>query len=135
MSYLSLFLISFLAGSFVPLGSEAFLVALRLKGADLLFPLIIATSGNTLGGITCYLIGKWGGRGALLKYLKMPAEKLEHWSKKINHKGDILCFFAFAPFIGEFLVAAAGVLQRPLWKIALYSALGKGLRYAFILYF
>ena len=68
MIFLGLFLTSFLAGSFVPLGSEAHLIYLANEGYSFYPLLLIATIGNTLGGLTCYLIALYGGRPLIKKY-------------------------------------------------------------------
>ena len=58
----SLLAATFLAATLIPLSSEAVLFAvLRIHG-ELLWPaLAIATFGNTLGGMTSYLIGRYIG--------------------------------------------------------------------------
>lgn len=55
----ALFASSFLAATLLPGGSEAVLFAM-LKGQPQLFwtSLLVATVGNTLGGISTYVIGR-----------------------------------------------------------------------------
>ncbi|WP_367273749.1 YqaA family protein, partial [Nitrosomonas sp.] len=58
-SLLALFTSSFLAATLLPGGSEAVLVGVLLAYPDLHWQaLILATIGNTLGGMSSYLIGR-----------------------------------------------------------------------------
>ena len=70
-SLASLFAAAFLAATLIPFSSEAALFAvLRLHG-DLFWPaLIAATAGNTLGGMSSYLIGRFLGSRKPLRQLE-----------------------------------------------------------------
>ena len=55
----SLFAGSFLAATLLPMSSEALLFALLALDVSLMWPALwVATAGNTLGGMTSYLIGR-----------------------------------------------------------------------------
>src|SRR5512143_1385348 len=70
-SLLSLLAASFLASTLIPVSSEAALFAVLKLHADLFWPAIgVATLGNTLGGLTTYLIGRYIGS-------KKPLTQLE----------------------------------------------------------
>ena len=61
-SLASLLAATFLAATLIPLSSEAVLFAvLRMHGELLWSALAVATLGNTLGGMTSYLIGRYIG--------------------------------------------------------------------------
>ena len=55
-----LFISALLAGSIVPFSSELVLVALVKLGLPPIACLISATLGNTVGGMTCYYMGRLG---------------------------------------------------------------------------
>jgi membrane protein YqaA with SNARE-associated domain len=117
-----LFLASFLSATLLPGGSEAVLFGLlRLHPEQLASALILATVGNTLGGMTTYAMAR------LLPQKVAPAklETLRRW-------GTPALILAWAPLIGDALCAAAGWLRLPPLASSLWMALGKGLRYAFI---
>jgi membrane protein YqaA with SNARE-associated domain len=59
--YLTLFMLSFLASTIVPIGSEWLLMTLLVKGHDPVLSVVVATAGNTLGACTTYGIGLFGG--------------------------------------------------------------------------
>ncbi|MBI4996119.1 MAG: DedA family protein [Rhodocyclales bacterium] len=119
---LGLFLASFLAATLLPGGSEAVLFALlRLHPEQAVVALILATLGNTLGGMTTY------GMARLL-----PEKRLPQKSAVVARHGAPVLILAWAPIVGDALCAAAGWLRLPWLPCALWMALGKGLRYAFV---
>ena len=71
----SLFLISFLASTLLPLGSEWLLVALLLQGSPPLATIAVATLGNSLGAWTNYLVGFYGGDWLIEKVLRVDNQR------------------------------------------------------------
>ena len=71
--YPALFLLGFLAATLVPLGSEWLLAALVAKGFDPALLVGVATAGNTLGALTTYAIGLWGGPWLIEHLLRIDA--------------------------------------------------------------
>ena len=128
-----LFLLSFLAATLLPGGSEAALVALVLAHPEQTpMAFILATTGNTLGGMSTYAAGRLlpqkvgaGETADSLKYLQYRVALQRH--------GTLLLLLAWAPIIGDALCAAAGWLRLPWLSSALWMALGKGLRYAVVI--
>ena len=59
--YSALFVVSFLASTLLPLGSEWLLVMMLVNGYDPVATVGTATAGNYLGAVTTYLIGMYGG--------------------------------------------------------------------------
>lgn len=57
--YWGLFLSALIAGSVLPFSSEAVMVVLAGMGLDPVGCVVAAALGNTLGGMTCYWIGRW----------------------------------------------------------------------------
>ena len=53
-----LFISAFLAGSILPFSSEPVMVALLAVGGNPWALFFAASAGNTLGGVTCYYIGR-----------------------------------------------------------------------------
>jgi len=121
-SLLSLFAAAFLAATLVPLSSEAALFAvLRLHG-DLYWPaLFTATAGNTLGGMTSYLIGRYFGA-------KRPLTQLH----RLQRHGAPAMLFAWLPLVGDGLCIAAGWLKLNWMAVAAWQVLGRFLRYLLV---
>jgi membrane protein YqaA with SNARE-associated domain len=115
----SLFIASFLAATIVPLSSEVALFAVLRMHADLFWPAVgVATLGNTLGGMTTYLIGRYFGT-------KKPLTQVE----RMRRFGAPVLVLAWLPVIGDGLVLAAGWLKVSWWQAALWQAAGRLARY------
>lgn len=115
----ALFLSGFLAATLLPGGSEAVLFAVLKTDAGLFWPAVgIATVGNTLGGLTSYLLGRLA-----------PEMKPTAALSRVRRFGSPVLLFAWAPVIGDALCMAAGWLRLTAWKVALFMALGKLARY------
>ncbi|MDO9244003.1 MAG: YqaA family protein [Rhodocyclaceae bacterium] len=137
-----LFLASFLAATLLPGGSEVALVALLLAHPEqAATALLLATLGNTLGGMTTYGLGRLiplsigvtegnpRGTGEMapstVQFTRRHADTLRRW-------GPAVLLLSWAPLAGDALCAAAGWLRLPLLPCALWMAAGKGARYAFL---
>jgi membrane protein YqaA with SNARE-associated domain len=120
----ALFASSFLAATLLPGGSEAVLYALlKLYPGEWEYwvPVAVATAGNTLGGMSSWLIGRLVPQG---KQLKGHAA--------VEKYGAPALLLSWVPFIGDPLCVAAGWLRIDPWRCLLFMALGKGARYWFI---
>jgi membrane protein YqaA with SNARE-associated domain len=110
---------TFLAATLIPLSSEAVLYAVLRMHGDLLWPAIAtATIGNTLGGMTSYLIGRYIGSKKPFAHV----ERLRRW-------GAPALVLAWLPFIGDALCVAAGWLKLNWLPVALWQAAGRFARY------
>ena len=124
ISLYSLFLSSFLGATLLPGGSEAVLFGV-LKAYPALFwtALGVATLGNTLGGMSSYLLGRFLPESRPLKGIA--------W---VRRYGVFSLIFAWAPVIGDALCIAAGWLRLNPVQAALIMGLGKFLRYWAVAY-
>jgi membrane protein YqaA with SNARE-associated domain len=116
----ALFAASFVAATLFPLPSEAALFAyLKSHPDDVVLAVAVATVGNTLGGMTTYLIGRL-----------LPNRKMDLRAIRLMHRwGASVTFFAWLPVVGDALSAAAGWL-RVNWLAALaFMAAGRLARY------
>ena len=73
-----LFISALLAGSIVPFSSELVLVALVKLGLPPIACLISATLGNTVGGMTCYYMGRLGK----ISWIERSIDGLLHLSSR-----------------------------------------------------
>lgn len=118
----TLFASSFLAATLLPGGSEAALFAvLKFHPEQAWVALATATVGNTLGGMSSYLIGRIIPQTKPLKGLDM----VQRW-------GSPALLLAWVPLIGDPLCVAAGWLRLNPGLSALFMAVGKFARYAII---
>lgn len=132
--YIGLFLSALLAGSVLPFSSEVVLAALILLGLDPLVCLLTATAGNTLGGLTCYGIGRMGRMEWIEHYLHVRREKVERMRLFLQGKGALMAFFAFLPIAGSVLVIALGFMRSNVVLVTLSMMTGKALRYWVVIY-
>jgi len=118
-SLASLAAASFLASTLIPISSEAALFAVLKLHAELAWPAIgVATLGNTAGGLTTYVIGRYFGS-------KKPLTQLE----RVTRYGSPLLALAWLPFVGDALCLAAGWTRLNWVAVALWSAAGRFARY------
>jgi|SRR5215471_6207309 len=115
----ALFVSSFLAATLLPGGSEAVLYAvLRIHPGEYWAALAVATAGNTLGGMSSWLIGRMIARAKPLAGLA-----------SVQKYGAPVLVFSWVPVIGDPLCVAAGWLRLNPWLSLAFMALGKGARY------
>ena len=131
IGFLGLFLTSFLAATIVPIASEAFLIGMILLGYNPVVCLIVATSGNTLGGWLNYFIGRMGNP-YWLKKLGVSFEKIESWKVIVEKYTYWLALFCWLPFIGDFIGIALGFFRSKIIPSFIFMLLGKFLRYLII---
>lgn len=119
ISLWSLFISSFLAATLLPGGSEAVLFGV-LKGypETLWAALLVATIGNTLGGMASFGMG----------WLLPQTQQLKH-VEKLRRYGTPALLLAWVPLLGDALCLAAGWLRLNPWQAALFMAIGKFARY------
>jgi membrane protein YqaA with SNARE-associated domain len=117
---LALFGASFVAATLFPLPSEAALFAyVRSYPEHTALALAVATTGNTLGGMTTYFIGRL-----------LPNGKIDNKALRALHRwGAPATFFAWLPIVGDALSAGAGWLRVNWIAVAAFMAVGRLSRY------
>ena len=115
----TLFASSFLAATLLPGGSEAVLFGvIKLHPDQLWAALAVATFGNTLGGMSSYLIGR-----------VMPQKQKMKGLATVQRYGAPVLLLSWVPVVGDPLCVAAGWLRLNPWWSALSIAVGKFARY------
>lgn len=132
--YVGLFISALLAGSIIPFSSEIVMVALVKVGLSPALCVLSATLGNTLGGMTCYYMGRLGRIDWIEKYFKVKREKIERMQHFLQGKGALMAFFAFLPFVGEAIAIALGFMRSNLMLTATSMFAGKLMRYIAMLW-
>jgi membrane protein YqaA with SNARE-associated domain len=117
---LGLFAASFAAATLFPLPSEAALFAyLKHYPNDAVLAVSVATIGNTAGGMTSYLIGRF-----------IPAKKLDSRAiQRVRRYGAPVTLLAWLPIVGDALSVAAGWLRIHWASVLGFMATGRLLRY------
>jgi membrane protein YqaA with SNARE-associated domain len=136
----TVFVVSLVSATLLPMASVPAVFGLVKLNPDLFWPaLLVATAGNTAGGVITY----WMGYGAERAYERLtertaqgaatPArqrssqqERALAWARRF---GAPACLLSWLPFVGDPLCAVAGWLRLPFWPCTVYMAIGKFLRY------
>ena len=124
---LTVFVVSFVSATLLPLGSEPAVLGLRQLNPEGYWSVIaVATVGNTLGGALDW----WMGYGAsrVVRHDKPGSAygRALTWLKKLGPKA---CLLAWLPIVGDPLCTVAGWLKLPFWPCVAYMLVGKFLRY------
>lgn len=126
-----LFLSAFTSATLLPGSSEIALLYLASQGTHPT-PLLwaSATAGNTLGGMTSWLLG-WLAQ----KKLRRPRPDEQKAIAYIERWGSLLLLLSWLPVIGDGICLAAGWLRIHPLRALLLIAIGKGARYGALLMF
>jgi membrane protein YqaA with SNARE-associated domain len=121
---LALFASAFTSATILPGTSEAVLAALLVAMPGLVVPaFVVATLGNTLGGMTSYGIGR-------LLPASPPRSRALSFASRY---GVAALLFSWVPVIGGALCVASGWLRHPWLAATLLMAIGKAARYALVI--
>lgn len=127
-----LFVGSFLASTLLPGGSEAILLYAVHQQPQLQNQfLLIATLGNSLGGLSSWLLGWWLARRFPTQGLSNPRH--QRALQQIARRGSPALLLSWLPVVGDPLCLAAGWSGIRLIPATIYISVGKGLRYALLL--
>jgi membrane protein YqaA with SNARE-associated domain len=123
----TLFVAAFVSATLVPVGSEPALYGLLRLNPDLFWSaILVATAGNTLGGVVDWWMGYEAHR-VVDKYRHSRTHvKAIEWLERLGPKA---CLLAWLPIIGDPLCAVAGWLKFSFWPCVAYMLVGKFLRY------
>ena len=135
ISYLKLFIISFLAATILPLSSEIVLTTMLLTNLfEKNILLIIASSGNILGSIFNWYLGKKITIFQDRKWFPVSPEQLNKSQKYFHKYGLWSLLLAWVPVIGDPLTLLAGVLKVRFSIFFILVSISKISRYIFIIY-
>jgi membrane protein YqaA with SNARE-associated domain len=123
----TLFIVSFISATLLPLGSEPVLFGLLKLNPDMFWSaMVVATAGNTLGGMLDWWMG-YGAHQVVDKYSHSKSHvKALEWLERLGPKA---CLLSWLPVVGDPLCAVAGWLKMPFWPCAAYMLIGKFMRY------
>ena len=129
-AYGGLFLMSLGAATFLPIQSEFLLTGLVLRTDYSVAALVIVASiGNTLGSVINWAIGLQIEKFKDRRWFPASPEQLERASRWYQRYGYWSLLLSWAPFIGDPLTLAAGLMREPLWVFLILVAIAKTIRY------
>ncbi len=128
--YAGLFAVAFLAATILPAQSELGLAGLVVSGHHNVILLVaVASVGNTLGAVVNWGLGRGVERFSRRRWFPVKPEQLKRASGWYHRYGRWSLLLSWAPFIGDPLTVAAGVLREPLASFLILVTLAKTGRY------
>ncbi len=134
MVYLSLFVISFLAATVVPMSSElTFAGLLASNNYNIYWLLSSASLGNILGSVFNWLLGYYLLKHLSKKWFPFKQNQIDQASNWFKKFGIWSLLFAWVPIIGDPLTFVAGILRVKFSIFLILVSIGKILRYLTVL--
>lgn len=133
--YVGLLIASFVAGSVIPLSSEAIVIAcIGPLALDPVWCLISSTMGNVAGGMTCYWMGTLGNVEWISRYCHVSPEKLARAQRYVERYGAWYALLAWVPLLGSAISVALGYMHANKTITIIAMTIGKAIRYALLIW-
>lgn len=135
MSYFTLFITAFLAGSLFPAQSEALLITLLSQHRYTIELLILCASlGNILGSCFNWYIGTQLQHFQHKKWFPFSPRQIQKAEHHYQKYGYFSLLFSWLPIIGDPLTLIAGILKEHFIRFLLLVSIAKTGRYIAIYY-
>ena len=129
-TYAGLFASAFVAATLLPAQSEAVLAGLLIDGRyPMLILLAVASAGNVLGAVVNWLLGRGLERFRDRAWFPVKGATLARAQRWYQRYGKWSLLASWAPFIGDPLTVAAGVMREPLAVFLMLVTIAKVGRY------
>jgi len=130
LAYGGLFFAAFLAATIFPAQSEALLTGLLLRGGLTPWLLVLVASlGNVLGAVFNWALGRGIGRFQNKKWFPVKEKALARAREWYQRYGRWSLLLSWAPFIGDPLTVAAGIMRERLAVFLIFVGIAKTVRY------
>lgn len=130
-----LFALAFLAATILPSFSEVYLITLLGNENFSQYLLVaVATSGNVLGAVVNWFLGRYLLHFREHKYFPIKGKQLMKATKFYNKWGVWSLLFAWVPLIGDALTLVAGIFRANIWLFLLLVTIGKSCRYIAVVF-
>jgi len=120
---------AFIEAIFFPIPPDVLLITLcSVNPEKSFFYALVTTVASTLGGVVGYFIGYVGGRPLAERLI--GKEKIEKAHKLYeDYESLIILLAGFTPLPYKVFTITSGVLYASLWKLVVFSLIGRGLRF------
>ena len=134
MIYITLFVISFLAATILPLSSEITLIGLMAaQSYNNVILLFAASLGNILGSSFNWFLGIYFKKFESKKWFPFNQNQMKRSSKWFLKYGKWSLLFAWLPIVGDPLTFVAGVMRTRFLDFLILVAIGKVGRYLVVM--
>ncbi len=130
---LFLFLSAFIAATFLPMYSEVVLATLLLQGEAPALVWIVATTGNTLGSVVNWWLGRYCLHFKDRRWFPINTNKLSRSQAWFQKYGVWSLLFAWLPIVGDALPFIAGMMNTRFSIMLILTFIGKGARYGVVI--
>jgi|TARA_Y100001001_G_scaffold144453_1_gene150389 membrane protein YqaA with SNARE-associated domain len=134
VAYLTLFLTAFAAATLLPAYSEVLLGTLITQGYSWWWLWFWATLGNTLGSVVNGVIGRQVDRFKHKRWFPVSEMQLHKARNRFNRYGQWSLLMGWLPLGGDALTLVGGIMRVPWLNFVILVGIGKGARYAFVLW-
>ena len=128
-----MFASAFLSGSILPFSSEAVMVALLAAGVNPWILFAAASAGNTLGGVTCYYVGRMVPADRVQHIFHIKESHMQRAHTLVARWGAWMGLLCWVPIIGDALLVTLGIMRSNPLTTNLTMLVGRTLRYAVVL--
>lgn len=130
MTLSAMFIAAFVAATLIPAQSEAVLVGMLLAQTNPVWLLlVVATTGNVLGSLVNWAIGRFLQGYAGHRWFPASPAQLERARLWYGRRGWWTLFGSWLPIVGDPLVLVSGLMREPFWRVVLVVTLAKAGRY------
>ncbi|MEO9685503.1 MAG: YqaA family protein [Tateyamaria sp.] len=130
IAYFGLFLSAFLAATILPMQSEAVLVGLLIAEIHpALFLVLIATTGNVLGSLINWFLGRHLLKYKTSRWFPCSQTQLERAQSWYGRYGRWTLLGSWLPVIGDPLTVVAGLMREPISSFVVLVTIAKAARY------
>src|SRR5690554_277058 len=134
MAYLTLFFTALAAATILPFYSEVVLLSMLYQGLSPTYLWLSATLGNTLGSLINWVLGRYLLHFQNRRWFPFKPAQLENAQRQFNRYGAWTLLFAWLPIGGDALTFVAGILRVHIMVFTVLVAIGKGARYAALIW-
>jgi membrane protein YqaA with SNARE-associated domain len=131
--YIKIFLACFLAATVIPFGSEAYFL-IAIEENNYISLILVATIGNTLGGMLTYWFGWLAKWNWIEKYFRVKKNKVEGFKDVLQKYGAWMGWLCWLPVVGDVIAVALGVFRVSTTTTIITMFLGKLFRYIALAY-
>ena len=127
-------IVSFLASTVLPLGSEWLLILMITQGFSPTETVITASLGNYAGSCTTFFVGLYGSTFIIKKVLRIDSSQLTRAKNIYEKYGTWSLLLSWLPIIGDPICLVAGIFKVGWFRYSVLVFIGKFVRYATVAY-
>lgn len=134
MAFLTLFFTALVAATLLPAYSEILVAGMVTQGYSLWWVWVWATAGNTAGSVINGIIGRQVDRFKHKRWFPVSETQLEKARTRFNRYGQWSLLLGWLPIGGDPLTLVGGIMRVPWLNFVILVGIGKGARYAVVIW-